>query len=307
MNKKVVWLLLAISVLLVAAEPLPDSDDFIWGVVIGEKQSFATNVEFFPGVQYAWGYMDPDFEINSSVDVLPWIAASTFSKPMIRACPAIALYQYSPNMYAGPGHPFVSQDANGRWTANNPMMAVADLMEFEQRCHETTIVWGSVSPHDYCKYSDWARSSGQFCGTGAEYGDVIFKLYEAAAGREFPHIWGVILSQNTDQDDYPIRQQLDDYLAVAVEHDIEDVWVTYFNIKGDVDQGYKADPDEWRENLDYARQRVDAIFVAHIRAPKWLRNITNDCFRSLRCNTSETDYSGYSVSGEVFFDLLANQ
>jgi len=254
--------------------------DFIIGVVIargGESHESLGSIKHFPGIDAVWGYSAVTNRGIVGVADIAFNGVSTFVRSPFDECNEIELSLYSPNMPWPYGRPVVVQDDDGSWSKNSPEAAIDILIELEEQCPETNRITFNVSPHNFGELG-W---SGGYNGTGAEWLSEAIGFYISKTGKSFPHIVGVILSENTGADKYPIAQQAVDYLKVKELYDIQEMWVTYLNVK-------HGNRDDWVNALEISTQ-FDAVFVATI----W-----KQCYRALYCNGQLT------LAGEEFLKFL---
>ena len=261
-----------------------EEDDFIFGVLVSNPGRFAESIKSFPGVTHAYSYSG-FMKLDSDVEMIPLYKRATFRQVKLPYCPTTMLVFAEPNVRTMwmTGSPIVEQDpVTLKWTINSPRKAVEMLREVEETCPDTVLVVGQVSPHNWC------NQYGGYCGTGADWLDEFLTAY----GEQFPHILGAFVSENTHADEYPISQQVADYVAVKEKHNVEKIWATYFNIK----YGSYA---EWKDSLALVLEEMDAIFVASPRAnPFFYSWGYSTCFRALMCKGDFTD------AGIAYLELL---
>ena len=248
------------------------------GVVIIDEKIAPSIIAKFPGITHVWGYSHITNRNIENITDIAWNEVSTMVSSAYSSCNEIELTFHSPNMPFPYGQPIMERDEQGKWSINSPEAAIDLLLELEKECPDTKRIVFTTSPHDFC---DWP---GGYCGTGAEYLDEALGYYEEVTGNEFPHVVGIVLSENNSKDEYPIAYQAGDYYNVKLKYDVE-MWVMYLNVKYGNEQ-------EWKDALQLGSW-FDGMFVATITSP-------SSCFRSLYCNGS------YTVSGEALMEYLRN-
>ena len=178
---------------------------------------------------------------------------------------------HSPNAPPPIGYPIV-----------NMSDAVDKLIYVEKQCPGSRLIVGSVSPHDY-------RPRRGAYGKGADWLGEFVALYERETGRDFAHALGVVLSENNHADEYPIRDQLADYMVIKERHNV-DIVVTFFNLK-------HGSYSEWLDSLSLVWPVVDGLFIY---APQSSPSHP-PCYRSLICNGELT------IAGQAVVDFMDNK
>ena len=238
-----------------------------YGIVVYDTDQWAKVADKFPGVQYAYSYNNqlPDIEGIQNIAFHP-----TFES--VDKCSDYMLSLYSPNMPAPEGHPFLNDEG---W--NSPHAAVEEFLKIEAKCPDSTHIVFNVSPHAFpMTETGYARQGVYWLMSALDY-------YYTKTGHKFPHIVGVILSENDQHDKYPIYRQAGDFWFVKFTYNVP-MWATFVNSK-------EGEKNDWEYAL-YVSQWFDVAFPAMI---------SKDCYRSLYCDDD------YTVGGKAVINWIGNE
>jgi len=254
------------------------------GLAVWNTGTIYYDVSVLPEFDYMWSYRG-NYQINAGAPTIPYFMWGTFQHYDL-VCDTYIMVFHSPNARQPVGHPIMER-IDGVWV-NSPKLAVQKLLEVEQACPNSTLIVGQMSPHNY-----YSNNNGSYPGTGAEWANGFLSEYEIVTGTAFPHYLGIILSENTEADVYPIWKQLADYVTLAHQHDVR-LWTSFINCK-------YCDYQEWRNILDLAYDNTDAVFVFANRPPKVSVEYWGSswrCYRSLICDGHLT------VAGQAVTDFI---